>query len=69
MTLRRGDTVTYTLKPGLDVESLVKTVHHDGSVTIQARFFYEAGQRRPGFLGYHYRVDSKVLTLTRKRER
>lgn len=72
MTLRRGDFVTYAVPdvPGTRVESLVKTVHHNGEVTIQARFILNAdGTRRPGFLGYTYRVESALLELSRKKDK
>jgi hypothetical protein len=55
--MKKGDTVTYKVSSGYRVEARVLTVHKGGAVSIRALFTLNPdGSRRPGYLGYRYRV-------------
>ena len=63
-SLKRGDHITYS--PGqtgkVRVRGMVRRLHRDGSVTVEARFFLDPdGKDVPGYLGYEYRMDPDHL--------
>lgn len=67
--MRRGDHVTYVphwSKTGDPViEAIVRRVHRDGSVSIEASFVRNPdGTTQPGWLGIKQRVAADVLTLS-----
>lgn len=62
--MKRGDHITYS--PGqtgkVRVRGIVRRIHRDGTVTVEARFFLDPdGKDVPGYLGYTYRMDPEHL--------
>lgn len=68
MFYRKHDTVFYQpgqRKGGTTVRARVATVHRDGSYTITALFYVRAdGSDVPGYLGFNYRVDARMLRVS-----
>lgn len=60
--MAKGETVFYS-NDNVTVRARVKTMHRDGSVTVEALFFHCDGKDVPGYLGYCYRVDAGALRL------
>lgn len=61
---RNGQHVEYSLphSPDVVVEAIVRAVHGDGTVTVEARFCRDKqGDRSGGYLGYRYRYSARTL--------
>ncbi len=56
--MRKGDIVTYKVWWSKQrVNAIVRSVHRDGSVTVEARFMLdEKGEREGGYVGHKYRL-------------
>ena len=59
----RGEIVTYEAN-GLLIEAIVRTLHRDGSVTVEARWVLPARRQGGGYLGYRYRMKTSDLVST-----
>ena len=64
--LKKGDQVTYvpawSRKAGPVIEAIVRRVHRDGSVSIEASFIRNPdGTTVPGWLGIKQRVSPDIL--------
>jgi hypothetical protein len=61
-TFKRGQVVRYGQCQTGSIEAKVLRVHRDNSCTVEATFFVSpAGERRPGYLGYRYRIHNSNL--------
>lgn len=62
--ITKGAFLTYVCSARVTVEAIARTVHRDGTVTVEARHTLDAaGNRRGCYLGFRYRLDSADLTL------
>lgn len=61
--MTRNSSVYYNV-PGGTVSAVVRTIHRDGSVTVEAFHFVKDGKPQGGFLGYKYRMDRAALRAT-----
>lgn len=63
--MKKGDFVLYSLpftNRMADVRAIVRTMHRDGTVTIEARHVLDKnGKPEGGYLGYRYRVGANLL--------
>lgn len=62
--LRKGSFVTYPVRK-LTISAVVRTMHRDGSVTVEARHVLDASKPHGisgGYLGYRYRMAREDLT-------
>lgn len=63
----RGTFVTYhaagnAADRNIVVEGIIRSIHGDGSYTVEARHLLDdAGNRRPGYLGFKYRIEETDL--------
>jgi hypothetical protein len=65
-TFHKGDFVTYALRLNgpYRIQATVRTVHRDGSVTVEARHVLRSdGKPHGAYLGYRYRMDPADLAL------
>lgn len=62
--MKKGDFVTYRCAADGQVRAIVRTVHRDGSVTVEARHHLNReGNPDGGYLGYKYRLAQSILTV------
>lgn len=55
--MQRNALVRYTVREH-EVEAIVRTIHRDGSVTVEPRFFVRDGKRTPGYIGGKVRLEA-----------
>ena len=58
MTFKKGDMLTNG-----STTYVVRRVHRDGTITLEARFALFRGKEKPGYLGHKYRVNPDGLPL------
>ncbi len=61
--MHKGQHLTYRLSGFGRVSAIVRTVHRDGSVTVEARHQLKDGEPVGPYLGYKYRMDSSKLQI------
>jgi hypothetical protein len=55
--MKKGMKVKYRTPSGDSIAATVKTVHNDGSATVEATFYLFGGCRESGpYLGYKFRL-------------
>lgn len=58
----RGDFVLYRSACSTPVEGIIRSVHRDGTYTVEARHTLDRnGRRTPGYLGYRYLIEGADL--------
>lgn len=58
--MQRGETVFYTNGENV-VRASVISIHRDGTITVEAKFFHRDGEDVAGYLGYRYRTSPAYL--------
>lgn len=60
--MKKGKIVTYKVRKLL-IEAIVRTMHRDGSVTVEARHELREGKPYGCYMGYRYRMTRSDLAL------
>lgn len=62
--MKRGQAVTYKVRK-LTIRAIVRTVHRDGDVTVEATHELRGGKPHGCYMGYRYRMATADLRVAR----